>query len=326
MPMALAMVACVGTPRSEAPAPSPDPDASEARVADDDVLHEDLTFAWGGIDRSYHFLESAGHAREPKPLVVVLHGGGATIDAFIGRPSGASPMGGAWLATARAEGFHVLIPQGNGRQWNDCRSECRHCGNQDDAGFIVALVEEVAARFGVDPKRIYVAGESNGGFMTLRLATEHPERFSAFGVVTALMPANSDCEPPRTPVPIAFIVGSEDKSTRYRGGVSAAARSGSVRSADASVATWVKLGNCEEAKTTALPDRDRRDRSTVTLRRHDCPGDLEVLLYTLQGGGHVPPSIEQPVSRIWESIAGVQNHDIETATELWRFFAAHPGA
>lgn len=284
--------------------PAPAPASVPTGAPRPGTLYENLTLDVGGHRRTYHFYEAAGPAGTPRPLVVVLHGGGATIDAFVGRAGGAAPMAGAWLEVAAQQGLHVAIPQGvtaaSKRQWNDCRSDCRHCGDQDDVAFILALVRSLSDRHAVDPDRIYVAGESNGGFMTLRLAEEHADVFAAFGSVIALMPANDECGGPRSPASIAFVVGTDDKAVKYAGGMSSNVPSGSVLSAADSVAAWLAAGGCDTRPTTEpLPDLDPKDGSTVTLMRHACSRTgHEILLYRVDGGGHVVPSIEQRVSRI----------------------------
>ena len=322
---AVLIASCVGASPREPPQDVPGAEPGPAgEAADEAVFHEHQSFASGGVQRTYHFLEAAGHQRRPRPLVVVLHGGGATIDSTIGRPRGASPLGRAWMTLGRREGFHVVIPQGHGKQWNDCRRDCEHCGDQDDVVFLVDLARDLSQRYGIDQTRVFVTGESNGGFMTQRLAIERSEVFAAYGPINALMPANSDCPAPAAPVSIAYHVGTEDEVVRYDGGLSRTARSGSVRSAADSVAVWTGLGRCETGTEARLPDRDPQDGSTITLPRWDCPRTgTEVLLYAADGGGHIPPSTTERVSKIWESLAGRQNHDIESAAELWRFFRAH---
>jgi polyhydroxybutyrate depolymerase len=238
-------------------------------------------------------------------------------------------LAGVWLDLAKQHGLHVAIPQavdpGKGPHWNDCRADCRHCGDQDDVSFLVELVEHLAKTHDVDRDRIYVCGESNGGFMTLRLAQEHPDLFAAFGAVAALMPANNRCGLPTKPVSVAFVAGTADKAVPFTGGGSSLAASGSVLSAERSVATWAGPARCSSSPTDqGLPDRDPRDGSTVTRQLRACEGGHEILLLTVNGGGHVVPSIAQPVSRAWELLVGRQNHDIETAVELLRFFLAHP--
>lgn len=303
---------------------------NDTRVISGGVLHENLELQTAGGNRTYHFYEAIGHQANPRPLIVVLHGGYATIDAFIGKPRGAAPLAGVWLELAERENLHVAIPQaidpGKGPHWNDCRGDCRHCGEQDDVAFLVDLVESLSQRYGVDPKRVYVCGESNGGFMTLRLAQERPDLFAAYGAVIALMPRNNTCGAPKTPASVAFVVGTEDKPVRFEGGRAALAASGSVLSARQSIAAWTTLGSCvDRPEVERLQDLDRRDDSTVTRERHACPSTgHEVLMYRVDGGGHVVPSTTERVSAAWEALVGPQNHDIQTAEELWRFFEAHP--
>ncbi len=44
---------------------------------------------------------------------------------------------------------------------------------------VLGLLDEVTAKYAVDPKRVYLTGLSMGGFGTWALAAEYPERFAA---------------------------------------------------------------------------------------------------------------------------------------------------
>ncbi|HJN72289.1 MAG TPA: PHB depolymerase family esterase [Myxococcota bacterium] len=280
------------------------------------TLHEDQTYEHGGTTRTYHFYETAGDGA--RPLVLLLHGGGGVIDNHIGL-GGVSWPHQVWLDIADEEGLHVLVPQGISRHWNDCRAECTRCGDEDDVGFLVGLLDDVATQYPVDLERVYVVGESNGGFMTQRLAQEVPERFAAMGVVIALQPAESDCTALDVPMPLMYQVGTADAAILYEGGASDS--NTSVLSAAETVAYWRDLNGCEATPTTtSLDDLDPDDSSTVSRDDYSCDqGALSVL--TMDGAGHVPPSIEVEVSAFWEGIAGIQNHDIEGARVFWTFFS-----
>lgn len=291
-------------------------------------LHRHRKLSHAGSERTYHLYE-APRSLGPRPLVLVLHGGSARIDPFIGRGTGAAPLARPWLRIAEREGLFVAIPQaanpGKGPHWNDCRGDCTLCGDQDDVAFLTALVAEIQRTHAIDPDRIYVCGESNGGFMTLRLAQERPDTFAAFGAVSALMPAKSTCGQPAVPASVAFIVGTKDEAVRYAGGRAALAASGSVLSARDSVRSWTKAAGCGAPTSRTLADLDPADASTVTVFEHGCPTTgHDVLEYRVDGAGHVVPSIDERVSRAWERFVGRQNHDFETAEALWQFFAAHP--
>jgi polyhydroxybutyrate depolymerase len=290
------------------------------------TLHEDQTFEFGGETRTYHFYEPDSSG-EPLPLVLLLHGGGAEIDDHIGLGFVDWPHE-IWLDIADEDGLYVLVPQGLDSQWNDCRSDCPHCGEQDDVGFLLALLDELAGRHAIDSDRVYVVGESNGGFMTQRLGIEAPDRFTGLGVVIALMPANDECTAAGDePLPIMFQIGTADATIPYEGGVGVLANTGEVLSAADSVAYWVLRDQCHQTPTPqALPDLDPDDDSTVTRDDFDCPATATaVTVLTLHGAGHVAPSIEVQVSGLWESIAGEQNHDIEGAREFWTFFQETTG-
>ena len=319
---------CASPPSPSAPQPNEEETKATTPAIGPGTLHRHRTLSYGGTERTYHFHE-APRSLGPRPLVLVLHGGFAKIDPFIGRGTGAAPLARPWLKIAAREGLHVVIPQatnpGRGPHWNDCRADCSHCGDQDDVGFLAALVAELSRTYEVDPDRVYVAGESNGGFMTLRLAQERAETFAAFGVVSALMPADSKCGAPTRPASVAFVVGTKDEAVRYEGGPASLAASGSVRSARESVAAWTSVGRCAPPSSRALADLDPSDGSRVTIRGHPCPATgHDVVEYRIDGAGHVVPSIDERVSRAWERIVGRQNHDLETAEALWAFFGAHP--
>lgn len=62
--------------------------------------------------------------------------------------------------------FIVVSPQcPNGQSWND--------------DTVLALLDEISAKYKVDKSRVYLTGLSMGGFGSWSLATSHPERFAA---------------------------------------------------------------------------------------------------------------------------------------------------
>lgn len=288
------------------------------------TLHRDVVLTHDGHDRTYHLYVPSGFEGD-RPLVLLLHGGGAVIDNHIGVGRTDWPHQ-VWLDLADRDGLLVVVPQGLDRHWNDCRSDCAHCGEQDDVDFLLTLLDTVADAHPVDPARVYVTGESNGSMMTLRLAQEAPERFAAAGVVIGGMPANSECTAPSAlPMPIQFQVGTLDVAVPFDGGASSSAGSGSFLSAADSVQHWVDHNQCEASPTTwSFDDVDPHDGSTAHGQRFACPATgADVSWITLQGAGHVPPSVQVHVSDFWEGLVGPQNHDVESAEAFWSFLAEH---
>ena len=108
------------------------------------------------------------------------------------------------------EPFALLFPEGIpsvtsgadlARHWEDGRSPSPGQGTleetRDDVGFLAHLIAESATRGDLDPSRVYVAGASNGGMMTQRLACALGEpgrealaQVSAVVISVAALPAN----------------------------------------------------------------------------------------------------------------------------------------
>jgi polyhydroxybutyrate depolymerase len=190
----------------------------------------------------------------------------------------------------------------------------------DDVAFLNALVDNLIAKGIADPKRVYISGLSNGGFMAMRMACEAPERFAAFAQVIASAPLNArdTCRPAR-PLPMLMINGTDDTLVKFA--ATAAAAQGSF-GANELAAFWATRNGCTTSADSALPDLDPQDKSSVTLRRYvGCKSGGEVEFLTVKGGGHQPPSQgsvrNYPLLR---GILGVRNHDIDTAETFWAFF------
>lgn len=228
----------------------------------------------------------------PRPVVFALHGGGGSarnmIDLTHGRLN----------ALADRDGFYVVYPEGVEKGWNDGRRDIQsiaHRENIDDVGFLRTLLAGLAAEFPIDANRTLVAGISNGGMMSYRLACEAPEFRLAVPVaaqISALLAP--ECRPPR-PITLVMINGEEDPIVPYAGGPIRLLRwtrsRGEVLSTDATFALWIKWNGCApSAPEAALPDRDPADGTRVYVRRSSaCAAGVQTILYRIQGGGHAWP-------------------------------------
>ncbi|MBX3436303.1 MAG: prolyl oligopeptidase family serine peptidase [Planctomycetaceae bacterium] len=101
---------------------------------------------------------------EPTPILVSLHSwsGDYTQDRS------------EWQAESVARGWIYLQPNFRGR--NDHPEACGSPAAQQD---ILDAMDWASERYSVDKSRIYLAGASGGGHMSLLMAGRHPERFSA---------------------------------------------------------------------------------------------------------------------------------------------------
>lgn len=114
-------------------------------------------------------------------LVLMLHGCTQSADDF----AAATKMD----DVAEENGFVVAYPEQdtlgtNGCwQWYSTSHQSRDGGEPQE---LADIAEAVATAHGVSPDRVYVAGISSGGAMSVVLGATYPDRFAAIGVVAGL--------------------------------------------------------------------------------------------------------------------------------------------
>ncbi len=80
----------------------------------------------------------------------------------------------AWQTEAFRRGWIFLHPNFRGRNDNPAA-----CGSKKARQDVLDAIDYVISSYKVDSNRIYLAGASGGGHMTMLMAAYHPERFSA---------------------------------------------------------------------------------------------------------------------------------------------------
>jgi polyhydroxybutyrate depolymerase len=190
--------------------------------------------------------------------------------------------------------FVVAYPDGVGRAWNVNGGCCGRRGRQniDDVGFVTAVVGDIAANVNVDPHRRYATGISNGGMLAYALAC-NTGTFAAIGPDSATQ--LDKCAAPH-PTSVMHIHGTADPRIRYDGGPGsgAATPDGGPSMPDLN-AFWRNVDGCAPPATTT--------DGAITTSTAGCPDGRNVVLVTVDGGGHEwPPFATQ---------------------SLWQFFAAH---
>lgn len=259
------------------------------------------------------FISWAPDGPGPFPLVIALHG-------RLG--SGAQMLELSSLTSvAQREGFAVVYPDGVGRSWADARGTSPASKEGvDDEGFLLALIDAQLATGRVDPRRVYLVGMSNGGFMALTFACRHAERIAAVGSVTGFMAEalHTSCAPSR-PVPVAVLAGDTDPVVPFEGGELQGGR-GTIVGAEATFAIWAQLDGCaSDGTVTQLPDVDPADGTRVERReRTGCRDGAAVRLDVVKGGGHTWPGGDRYLP---ERVVGKRSSDLDASVELWRFLS-----
>jgi len=270
-----------------------------------------LKLDWRGESRKVLLHDPPEAAGRRLPLVLALHGTGGTGQ-IMATLSGLSRL-------ADREGFRVAYPQAlgeagtedpaRGAAWNAGPGfGCPLHPEAEDVGFLQAVVDRADRHGPVDPRRIFVAGFSNGARMATRLALEASGWVAAIAAVAGSPVAG---DPPARPVPTLAFHGTEDRHIPYLGGTGSQGRRLAAAAASEAMARWAALMGCDEG-----PERTRRGTHTLDLWRG---GEAEVGLWTVAGMGHAWPG-----GRAYAPGADVPVADLSAAELIWAFFDAHP--
>ena len=300
--LALAGCATWGGPFRRAPSPEPGTAQIELR--------------FGGEARTY-LLHVPPHPprrftrSEPYPLIVVLHGSGAAGET-VRHMSRLDSL-------ADLRDFVVAYPDGT-RNWLGLQSgwnagDC--CGaavrnEVDDVGFLRALVAEVSSALPVDPRRIYVAGFSDGARMAYRVGCEMSDEIAAIAVVAGSLTQRS-CSPSR-PIPLIAFHGTSDDEVPFTDSTyspRARSRVETPTVVPPAVSFWASNNGCRWSEATH-PAKTIHEVLFTGCR-------AEVAFFAIEGGGHAWPG-------------GAQDGDdgdpptraLSASAELVRFFLQHP--
>jgi len=279
-----------------------------------------------GTPRAYHLFVPGNTMNAP--IVCLFHGHSLDFNDLLGLSGPPTPVAPykVWLDIADQENIIVAIPNGlyvsdSSKGWNDCRADAVTNSQADDVFFISQLIDTLLAQYPAAPDQVYVNGTSNGGHLCIRLAEEIPEKIAAFAAVVAANAVNSECSMSTLPVSALFMNGTEDPILPFAGG-SMASNRGEVISTDSTVQYWVnRNGANPNPVVTNLPNLNPADSSEITRFEYLNGSDSTcVVLYQINGGGHVEPSIQERIGLLASLFLGDQNGDIEMAEVVWDFF------
>jgi predicted esterase len=143
-------------------------------------------------------LYSPSSGRGRRPLIVWLHGGGEGASLpdnyYDNETTLRGNRGALGFATREAQsifdGAYVVAPQSTSAWMDD---------GPRFAPLIHEIIRDVLRTRPVDPARVYVAGCSNGGYMTVKMTTVYPTTFAASVPICGVVTARRAGDPPLVP-------------------------------------------------------------------------------------------------------------------------------
>ncbi len=208
------------------------------------------------------------------PLLLSLHG--LNQDVFYQRNQT------QWESVANANGFVVVYPAGINNSWD--------LSGTRDTDFILAIINNMSSRFGIDRNRVYLSGFSMGGMMTYHAATRIADRIAAFAPVAGYLMGGPNTNSAR-PIPIIHTHGTTDDVVPYSG-------------VQNTMNAWVTRNGCSTNPQVVQPYPPGTSSNATRTTWGPCSAGVQVVLLTLSGVGH------------WHSI---NPNGVNTSQEIWNF-------
>jgi polyhydroxybutyrate depolymerase len=254
-------------------------------------------------ERPYGLKVPQGYdGQRPVPLVVLLHGytsSGPAQDAYF-----------RLSAQADRGGFLLAYPDGTrdasgNRFWNATDACCDFYGaGVDDVAYLDAVIDEISGRYRVDPARVFLVGHSNGAFMAHRYACDRAGRVAAIVALAGLQWKDPGRCGARSAVSVLHVHGQMDQTIHYQGG---STLEGTYPGAVDTVGTWAAKDGCFGSLTSTGWRLDIEARlpgeETAVDRYGGCPAGVDVELWTIEGGTHIPAFNEHWAEAIWAFMA-----------------------
>lgn len=245
----------------------------------DKVFHFNEKITVDGLQRTYtlnlppNYYDSSAFS-----LIIALHGGTGSAERF--------ETSTQLTDKSNEAGFIVVYPDGTGilKTWN--AGGC--CGaavsnNVDDVHFISELIDHLAAKYKINPKKVYATGHSNGGMLCYRLACELSNKIAAIAPVSSTMVVNQPCNPSRQ-VPILHMHSKLDENVPYTGGYGNGISGVYCPPLDSVFNVWSQVNHCLNPSQVTFSN----DKYTLT-EWLNCSSNAVIHYYLTNDGGHAWP-------------------------------------
>ncbi len=214
--------------------------------------------------------------QQNRPLLINLHG--------LNQDAAYQQAQAQWKSIADAEKFVVVYPNAINKSWD--------LNGTTDIDFILAIIEKMSSRYGIDRNRVYLSGFSMGGMFTYYAATKIADKIAAFAPVSGYLMGGPNTNSSR-PIPIIHVHGTADNVVPYSG-------------VQTCLNAWIARNGCSTTAQVTNPYPSWKTGSTA-YKTYWGGGDQnsEIVLITLKDKGH------------WWSMD--YSGSVSTSQEIWDF-------
>ena len=188
-------------------------------------------------------------------------------------------------------------------KWNDTDEDNLFDG-QNDVVFLTSLAKHLQKEFHTEPEKTFVAGFSNGGYMSYSLIAQARDIFKAAAIVSGLLHKRVFRKGPPKPTPIIHFHGADDSMVPIEG-----QGKYDIPSAQSIVEYFANLNKSVTPETTQVTENARR----LIYTPED--GGAAVHYYRIENHGHVWPGRPNEVKKM------IDNSGLNATELIWDFFA-----
>ncbi|MGD1846637.1 MAG: T9SS type A sorting domain-containing protein [Salibacteraceae bacterium] len=293
----------------------------------------------GGETRTYGFYKSTKITGGQRPaLVIALHGNTADGNLMAVQTS--------FDQKAEDESFIVVYPNGKtvtaptfnipgiAQQSFQWAVEDAAIIN-DDMDFFNDLIDIMIADHNIDPQRVYMCGESGGGFRTFHATESLANRLAAVAIFAALTPRDVIASVPCRLMPILHIHGTGDTQVDYDNvAFNPVFNNANYFDVESGIDEWTSINAViNPATVTTNVNTNTTDGSSVDIDHYfnSWFAPTRVRRIRVNNGGHLWPGgysaypvwfrddVLELINNFFPNF-GNMNLDISATDEMWNFF------
>ena len=246
-----------------------------------------VTITFEERERTFYY-SVPEHLEPAVPVVFCFHGAGSSARHHMKITKFHKLSEDHQVITVFPDAVHFDPSDRMTKQWNEGREKNTAFQREvNDVGFVLELIDWLKQRYPVDESRIYATGFSNGSAFSLKLGLECQDVFAGVGGVSGpLVKDVAEKFQWSKPMPMLFIMGTDDKLVPYDGYYDSTYMIDQLLSAEKTVeffaASWGARGNNHHERVM--------ENEEYSIIKNAYPQEEEnVVFYSIEGGGHTWP-------------------------------------
>jgi polyhydroxybutyrate depolymerase len=227
---------------------------------------------------------------------------------------------------AKENKYLLVAPQALNNHWNDGNMNPisgEYKTTVDDVGFLLTLIDKLTHEYSVDPKKVFIVGISNGGFMATHYVCRIGDTIRGGVNILSLLHYDDSRRCTSSSVPWLSMNSGNDAFIPYLGQARGRDNRGNPQdiwlSAEQTFNFFNTRNQCrQEGPYKQLPHFNKNDNTAAFIKvANNCANGTSNILLAFRNAGHQLPNVNKNYGSPYE---GLSNQDIDPGTAIIHFF------